>query len=723
MSTVNSVEQTRKRVRTGCLTCRRRHRKCDETKPLCLNCQLKSLQCHWRVNGQFSESNSRYLPDGHYSVVPNLCDNDIMIVDERPNIGKYSRYNREESNSTVAKQSAMVGSFSISVPVSSPCAIPVESPMLSPTNSISSTGSLLRSPQMSLSQETGTTSSTTATAMQIGACTPSTSYDNSPSESPEVEISNTRNTVTSSRITPAIRTDSPDEDILTSQSGARRIDISPSVTNISLSTALNNRHTVARRDAIPISHIIGPEVGTTQRSVVRISSLGTTEMDQTTLGRSPASVSISTAANENDFSELSPATESSAYRDLHDTLRDYMFSSAKSAMPSRASSPLAVDTNTTSRSLILQESAVIDCTLSNIDTAELLRNYVDEIASWLDMFDSKRHFAVYLPHLALKSQALFFSLITISSRQIERIKPQYASDVTLELYQRSIQHLLPTVQSKSLETIAACVVLCCLEMMCSSPYNWRRHLEGCAALFVSAGISGFCGGLGQSLFWCFARMDLSCAVIGEESTIIQIPDWLSPGQSCDVAAQLFKSEHTYDMYANYAVFLCSRVTNLIASDSNIPAHEYDCEWKKLWNELRIWAEERPVEMKPLLAFDQQIYEPFPTVLYGNSPAISGNQLYHMACILLMQNKPRLFKIHKSCPTMLWHAKQICAISLSNRHHGCWNNALQPLWIAGRLMSHRSEHIAILELLDKIEKTTGWAMKWRGDDLKAIWGMS
>ncbi|KAK9311633.1 hypothetical protein V1524DRAFT_441835 [Lipomyces starkeyi] len=57
-------------------------------------------------------------------------------------------------------------------------------------------------------------------------------------------------------------------------------------------------------------------------------------------------------------------------------------------------------------------------------------------------------------------------------------------------------------------------------MMSSSPQDWRHHLEGCAAMFSSAGIHGFSGDLGQTLFWCFARMDLASAVIGEEWTII-----------------------------------------------------------------------------------------------------------------------------------------------------------------------------------------------------------
>lgn len=52
---------------------------------------------------------------------------------------------------------------------------------------------------------------------------------------------------------------------------------------------------------------------------------------------------------------------------------------------------------------------------------------------------------------------------------------------------------------------------------------------------------------------------------------------------------------------------------------------------------------------------------------------------------------------------------------------CWTNALQPLWVAGKVMSHYSEHEAIVETLSRIERETGWATAWRVEDLKDFWG--
>ncbi|AET38382.1 Zn(II)2Cys6 transcription factor Ecym_2672 [Eremothecium cymbalariae DBVPG len=43
----NIVKKTEKRSRNGCLTCRARRKKCDETKPKCIGCQRNLLLCRW----------------------------------------------------------------------------------------------------------------------------------------------------------------------------------------------------------------------------------------------------------------------------------------------------------------------------------------------------------------------------------------------------------------------------------------------------------------------------------------------------------------------------------------------------------------------------------------------------------------------------------------------------------------------------------------------------
>lgn len=366
----------------------------------------------------------------------------------------------------------------------------------------------------------------------------------------------------------------------------------------------------------------------------------------------------------------------------------------------------------------------------------------------LDKFDNKRHFGRALPPLARENPHLRFSILALSARQLER-KDAARSSLSLALYQEAIHHLVPQLQTRTTVVVASCVVLCVLEMMSCSPKMWRRHLDGCASLLIAMGITGLSGGLEQALFWCFARMDLCGALISDEQTIIPIESWL-PKATVHDQSHLFHRSLGFDMYANYIVYLCGRVVDFLngsSSDNNLgqvqqvavppPASagttpaaaagetaDFGRRWSHLFDLLRKWYDDRPLEMKPILELSPSatdLKQPFPILLFSSSSAISGNQLYHTGALLMLQRKPRAVRLGAGTRSILWHARRISAISISNTDHGCWTNCIQPLWCAGKVMSHPAEHRAILETYERIERETGWGARWRADDLREYWG--
>ncbi|EWG45871.1 hypothetical protein FVEG_06516 [Fusarium verticillioides 7600] len=67
------------RSRQGCLTCRKRHRKCDEKRPVCTLCQKSGRTCDY--TNEF-----RWAPVGDVFVVPDVSFNagtKRVIPDER----------------------------------------------------------------------------------------------------------------------------------------------------------------------------------------------------------------------------------------------------------------------------------------------------------------------------------------------------------------------------------------------------------------------------------------------------------------------------------------------------------------------------------------------------------------------------------------------------------------------------------------------------------------
>ncbi|KAK5993300.1 hypothetical protein PT974_06729 [Cladobotryum mycophilum] len=61
MPVARSTPEHKRRVRTGCLTCRRRRRKCDERKPLCGSCEERNFACRYPALTFMASSNTTSL--------------------------------------------------------------------------------------------------------------------------------------------------------------------------------------------------------------------------------------------------------------------------------------------------------------------------------------------------------------------------------------------------------------------------------------------------------------------------------------------------------------------------------------------------------------------------------------------------------------------------------------------------------------------------------------
>lgn len=90
-----------KRVRTGCLTCRERHLKCDEGLPDCLNCKKSNRPCKRGVRLNFIDTTVRTPP-----ITPPTEDWDVSFHDESREIaseyqGGARRYTTLEEQSVV----------------------------------------------------------------------------------------------------------------------------------------------------------------------------------------------------------------------------------------------------------------------------------------------------------------------------------------------------------------------------------------------------------------------------------------------------------------------------------------------------------------------------------------------------------------------------------------------------------------------------------------------
>lgn len=603
----------KKRARTGCLNCRKKHKKCDENKPICSSCLKKSEECEWPIN------NGRFNKNSVSNVAGTAAQSN-------------GRQNLEEYASRLLKNFHDKSENSSSEP-----------------NSNSNTSSIF-----STTKPSTDTSGSGDSVLSINQADHETLRSMMSANEPTLHHILDNNSPVNEAITNGAEPNSNERRSNEQMSG----NTDKAVYNTS-----------------PFNTNVNPNESQNIPTYFSPNSIQSNSKEPNIDG---SSESLRDNKSTYSFSPTDSLAPFLLYNELHSTLRDYMFTSAElnefsttadfnNILWSPGPTFLARDSsknlrellngstsdpkkgsNINSPALVNSGNAKVNNILNSFITEltpseelELFKIYLYEVAPWLDMFDSSKQFGTTVADLAQSNKPLLYAIYAISSRQKELTAPNYLSEKTMKLYQESLKHLIPTV-NKIVDKgiISTCVILCVLEMMSSSPKEWRHHLEGCHALFEANDISGFSDNLERRLFWCYARMDVNSAVIGEQSTIIPSENWLRKNCSIYELKRLFVETNDEDMYANYIVFICSRVLNLIAKDSK----NFEQEWEFLWNEVKEWSENRPSHLKPIMTYDDK---PFPGVLFLNGPAISANQLFHMAVILLTQNKPRLYKIKPS----------------------------------------------------------------------------
>ncbi|CZS90793.1 probable C6 transcription factor [Rhynchosporium agropyri] len=436
------------------------------------------------------------------------------------------------------------------------------------------------------------------------------------------------------------------------------------------------------------------------------------------------------------------------FLELQEELRAVLFTGVASHTPSRSNSPTQSD-RADEPDVPASSTRTFNIDFTNLSIPKVrlikyLKNWIDVCAPHLDKFDEERHFGIHAPIIARSSPALLYAILAFSARQTERRNRHEEYTDSLELYQESIRRLAPCLQAKEPNVLVTVCILACLELMSVSPRDWRRHVEGCAALMGSLNVNGMSGGLLQAVFWCYARMDLCGALTSNdaESMVLHINKWVptvsgfcsSLEEEEDMVKDMFfqKSRLVPDMHANWAVYLCAKTCYLVSRRTRylefgevdtFDRRPFQSQWTRLWEELCFWTEHRPPAMLPIKTTSASGSQIFPEVLFTHWAAISGNQLYHTACILMLEVAPQSQLLQPLMPhySAIWHARRVCGISLTNPHSGNLINAIQPLYIAGKLFSHRSEHLAVAKLFKICESTTGWGALWRLKDLERVWG--
>ncbi|KKK15202.1 hypothetical protein P175DRAFT_0495392 [Aspergillus ochraceoroseus IBT 24754] len=278
-------------------------------------------------------------------------------------------------------------------------------------------------------------------------------------------------------------------------------------------------------------------------------------------------------------------------------------------------------------------------------------------------------------------------------------------------------------------------------------------------------------------FWNFARLDYYTSYFNRLPTLFDAENivlWRAAGIPLDDQGNLSTPTEAVphkmaffpeDLAGNIMTWLLNKVTNfLVASkrsqlehwvgqsssestspgSSNAPSpHPYPntATWLKLSFEFQSWIERIPETFRPSLRLEQPKnptkspeggHVPFPETFYGLTCCATTMQQYHFGRLALSLNRPsdevagpstafdRLQGYRELTKEVDHRCREICGIALGRPHGAARIHMITLLFAVGQCLEKQQERQIILDLLRGIEADLGWVTSFHIQKLQKIW---
>ncbi|RYP61717.1 hypothetical protein DL769_007579 [Monosporascus sp. CRB-8-3] len=413
--------------------------------------------------------------------------------------------------------------------------------------------------------------------------------------------------------------------------------------------------------------------------------------------------------------------------------------------------------------------------------SELLKNSVCAVAA--------KH-QQRISDLGKNSPTCYRPITSPSESPHQDIRREYLS---AGYYQKAIERLKVAVNSLGFdeglvrsshppeEIFAAIAILCMYELMDAPGVAWRAHLSA-LPLFVphpdtesegSPTVTIPRNTIKGPIFWSLARQDILCACVGETQTRLKLEDmrfWHNAGlASSENCFQLpfspgsFADNHgstdiEEDAKGNHLVGILSEIINFITSGDALDPKDYArppgqrltigvtqeqllMRWHAIIVELEHWHASLPKSFTPKARTravgkdgspSGSDFDNFQQIWYDLPACAATMQCYHMACILMLANRPqestairstvsaRLQSYRQDQQRAYHHARELCGIALAETSDSVRVHSVQPLFVAGQVFYREEEQRIVIDLLSDIENDLGWPTAYYIQKLKDEW---
>ncbi|KAK2614727.1 hypothetical protein N8I77_001532 [Diaporthe amygdali] len=190
-----------------------------------------------------------------------------------------------------------------------------------------------------------------------------------------------------------------------------------------------------------------------------------------------------------------------------------------------------------------------------------------------------------------------------------------------------------------------------------------------------------------------------------------------------------------EVWVHRILYIVAKVANFRASipqfqepsphDEQVKLQSRFQEWQQLKHWCDTWNANCPRSLRPYgYLFAASTKSAFPNVWLIKRVAIVGRLFYHTAMCLLAQINPLKPPHHDDEESRIQqqhHAHQVCGIIAHTKDAGVSSVAIRSLAIAGAVLRDPREQNEVLAMVNRIYRLTGWNLKGVIGELRRAWG--
>ncbi|KAI4717471.1 hypothetical protein E4T48_06324 [Aureobasidium sp. EXF-10727] len=355
----------------------------------------------------------------------------------------------------------------------------------------------------------------------------------------------------------------------------------------------------------------------------------------------------------------------------------------------------------------------------------LLRHFVDNISSWIDLTDRDALFTTTVPTMALQNRGLMLAILALSSRHQSLLTGaesaiRFDRTVAVQYYNETLQYLQIAMMMpeylKSDELLATVLLISTYEMIDGLGSGWERHLKGVFWIQRSQLIHGESGGLRQAIWWAWLRQDLWAAFRGGRVIL----SFYTLKKDC---AELDRWE-----LINRVVWLLGQCISF-GSNAEVEAGRINVQQRIhraafLTSSLDEWSMYFASHRKELPA-DSPEGNAFKPVWINPVPCSVAVQVYYFARIMLAVHSPAvsgLRELERQRHTLDNAIDQIGGIACTTSDTSATVISTQCLFAAGLNSRDPVKREHLVRLIRSHQARTGWPITDLAEDLQAEWAM-